>query len=69
MPELPDVELYKRHLDMTCLGRTIRHVVVGDARILADVSAAELARCLEGARINLSRRHPPPIPFACVRRG
>ena len=24
MPELPDVELYKRHLDMTCLGRTIR---------------------------------------------
>ena len=25
--------MYKRHLDMTCLGRTIRQVVVGDARI------------------------------------
>ena len=57
MPELPDVELYKRHLDMTCLGRTIRHVAVGDARILADVSATELARRLEGARIIASRRH------------
>jgi formamidopyrimidine-DNA glycosylase len=57
MPELPDVELYKRHLDMTCLGRTIRRVVVGDTRILADVSAAELAQRLEGARITASRRH------------
>ena len=57
MPELPDVELYKRHLDATCLGLTIRHVVVGDARILADVSATELAHRLEGARINASRRH------------
>jgi len=57
MPELPDVELYKRHLDATCLGRAIRNVVVGDARILADVSPAELARRLEGARIIASRRH------------
>jgi formamidopyrimidine-DNA glycosylase len=57
MPELPDVELYKRHLDMTCLGRTIRQVVVGDARILGGISAAELARRLEGARITASRRH------------
>jgi formamidopyrimidine-DNA glycosylase len=57
MPELPDVELYKRHLDATCLGRTIRQVAVGDARILAEVSATELAHRLEGARINASRRH------------
>jgi formamidopyrimidine-DNA glycosylase len=57
MPELPDVELYKRHLDATCLGRTIRHVAVGDARILADLSATELAHRLEGARITASRRH------------
>ncbi len=57
MPELPDVELYKRHLDATCLGRTIRRVTVGDARILAEVSAAELARRLEGARMTASRRH------------
>lgn len=57
MPELPDVELYKRHLDATCLGRTIRGVTVGDARILAEVSAAELAPRLEGARMTASRRH------------
>ena len=57
MPELPDVELYKRHLDKTCRGRTIRHVVVSDARIVAGVSAAELARRLAGACIEGSCRH------------
>jgi len=57
MPELPDVELCKRHLDTTCLGRTIRQVAVGDARILGGISAAELARRLKGARIIGSRRH------------
>jgi len=57
VPELPDVELYKRHLDATCLGRTIRHVAVGDARILVEVSATELAHRLEGARITASRRY------------
>ena len=57
MPELPDVELYKRHLDATCRGRTIRRVTVSDARILADISAAELGRRLEDARITASRRH------------
>ena len=57
MPELPDVELNKQHLDMNCLGRTIRQVVVRDARILGGISAAELARRLEGARITASRRH------------
>jgi formamidopyrimidine-DNA glycosylase len=57
MPELPDVELYKRHLEATCLGRTIRRVVVGDARILGDVSVNELERRLPEARITASRRH------------
>jgi hypothetical protein len=49
MPELPDVKLYKRHLDVTCLRRTIRQVAVGNARIPADVSAAELAHRVAGA--------------------
>ena len=57
MPELPDVELFKRHLDATCLGRTIRRVIVSDARILAGVSASELAQRLEAARITKSLRH------------
>jgi formamidopyrimidine-DNA glycosylase len=57
MPELPDVELFKRHLDATCLGRTVRHVSVGDVRILSGVSVNELSRRLDGARLAGSRRH------------
>jgi len=37
MPELPDVELFKQHLDATCLGRTIRRVTVNDVRIVSGV--------------------------------
>ena len=44
MPELPDVELFKRHLDATCLGQGIRRVIIGDTRILAGVSDSELAQ-------------------------
>jgi formamidopyrimidine-DNA glycosylase len=57
MPELPDVELFKRHLDATCLGRSIRGVIITDTRILAGASASELAQRLEGARIVKSLRH------------
>jgi formamidopyrimidine-DNA glycosylase len=57
MPELPDVERYKRHLDECCLGRTIRHVEVADKRLVEGLSAAEFARRLAGARIAASRRH------------
>lgn len=57
MPELPDVELYKRHFEATCRGRTIRTVAVNDARILSAVSAAELGRRLAGVRIGKARRH------------
>jgi formamidopyrimidine-DNA glycosylase len=57
MPELPDVELFKRHLDATCLGRTIRRVTVNDARILSGITANDLARRLADARLARSRRH------------
>jgi formamidopyrimidine-DNA glycosylase len=57
MPELPDVELFKRHLDSTCLDRTIRHVTVTDARILSGIAASELSRLLNGTRLARSRRH------------
>jgi len=50
MPELPDVEVFKRYLDDTSLGRTIEAVTVNDARILKGVSARDLAARLEGAR-------------------
>jgi formamidopyrimidine-DNA glycosylase len=57
MPELPDVELFKRHLDSTCQGRTIRQVTVNDARILSGITASELSRRLRGVRLAESRRH------------
>jgi formamidopyrimidine-DNA glycosylase len=57
MPELPDVELFKRVLDRAALGRTIGRVTVRDARILAGVSPRELAARLEGTRLTSSRRH------------
>jgi formamidopyrimidine-DNA glycosylase len=44
-------------LDATCLGQSIRRVIITDTRILAGVSASELAQRLEGARITESLRH------------
>jgi formamidopyrimidine-DNA glycosylase len=57
MPELPDVEVYRRRLRQGGLNRTIRKVVVTDARILDDVSAAALARRLTGRRFTATGRH------------
>ncbi len=57
MPELPDVELFKRRLDAHALNRTIRAVVVSDARILGDLPPEALVRRLEGRRFEASRRH------------
>jgi formamidopyrimidine-DNA glycosylase len=47
MPELPDVELFKRYLDRTCKGRVIRHVVVNDSKILSGIPSDAFAARLE----------------------
>lgn len=57
MPELPDVELFKRHLDAYALGRPIARTSVADARILDGVSPQALAARLKGRRFVSSRRH------------
>ena len=45
MPELPDVELYKRHLDTTCRGRTIRRVLIDINRVfVVIIGHAQLLR-------------------------
>jgi len=69
MPELPDVELYKRHLDSTSLGRRIEKVAVNDARILAGASAREFTRRLEGNRFESSRRHGKHLLVRLARDG
>ena len=57
MPELPEVETFKRYLDSTSLHQLIAGVEVRDAYVLKGVSARELARRLKGERFESSRRH------------
>ena len=57
MPELPDVELYKRYLDQHALRQTIERVAVNDARILGDLPAKAFVARLIGNRFEDSRRH------------
>jgi formamidopyrimidine-DNA glycosylase len=57
MPELPDVETFKRYLDRTSLHQRIVGVDVRDAYVLKDVSATKLARRLKGCRFESSCRH------------
>lgn len=57
MPELPDVELFKRYLDARALHQTIADVVVDDARVLDAVSPKALAVRLRGRHFLSSRRH------------
>ncbi len=57
MPELPEVEIFKRYLDATSLHQRITRVEVRDAYVLQGVSARELARRLKRLRFENSRRH------------
>jgi formamidopyrimidine-DNA glycosylase len=57
VPELPDVEGFKRLLTKSALRKTIARVVVGDARILSRLSARRFAARLRGARLVEVYRH------------
>jgi len=57
MPELPDVETFKRYLDRTSLHQRITGLDVRSAYVLRGVSAGELARRLKGRRFESSCRH------------
>ena len=57
VPELPDVELFKRRLEATSLRRKIVDVVVSDRRLLSGVTPAGLRRALIGRRFRRARRH------------
>jgi formamidopyrimidine-DNA glycosylase len=69
MPELPDVELFKRHLDTHALHRKVICVVVSDARILGDVKEAAFVGRLEGNRLERSRRHGKHLLVRLARDG
>lgn len=57
MPELPDVENYRRYLARHGLSKTIRGVVVSTPRVVEGFSANELRRRLKGRRLVRARRH------------
>lgn len=57
MPELPEVEIFKRYLDATSLNQRICDVDVRSTYILKETSARELRRGLKGRCFKSSRRH------------
>jgi formamidopyrimidine-DNA glycosylase len=65
MPELPEVETFRRYLDRTSLHQRITNVEVRDAYVLKRVSARELARQLKGQRFENSQRHGKHL-FVCA---
>jgi formamidopyrimidine-DNA glycosylase len=57
VPELPDVEAYRRFLSEHATGRLIERVVVTDEGILRNVSAGSLDHSLRRARFGEPERH------------
>ncbi len=56
MPELPEVETFKRYLDKTSLKQLIRKIIVTDNRILK-IDKSYLKKSLEGKTFESSTRH------------
>jgi len=57
MPELPDVEVFKRYVDSTALHQTINAVSVKSRQMLRGVSPQTLVQKLQGHQLASSRRH------------
>lgn len=57
MPELPDVEVYRRYLAATALHQAIAHVHVEAPRVLVDTTAQGLGRRLGGQSFERASRH------------
>ncbi len=57
MPELPDVEVFKRRLVENALNQRIDGVAVQNRRVLASLSPSRLQTDLAGHRFRAARRH------------
>jgi formamidopyrimidine-DNA glycosylase len=68
MPELPDVETYRRYLNATGLHQRIASTDVESAAVLAGTTPRGLARALEGTSFESTRRHGKYL-FASLARG
>jgi formamidopyrimidine-DNA glycosylase len=56
MPELPDVEIFRRYFNRTSLNRRIESVNAHEARVLEGVSGKKLSQRLEGLSFTASTR-------------
>ena len=57
MPELPDLEVFKRYVDSTSLHQDIEKSEVKNGKVLGGVSAGGLQRGLAGRKFESTRRH------------
>lgn len=57
MPELPDVETFKRYLDSTALNQPVASVHVEADDLLEQTTPSGLGRHLHGRRFTVTRRH------------
>lgn len=65
MPELPDVEIYKRYMDEHAIGRTVLAVHAPAPEILEDMIPQALGRRLDGHRLHTSHRHGKYLFVGC----
>lgn len=68
MPELPEVEISRRYLEATSLGRRIASVYVAAPEMVEGISSRSLRSRLEGRRFVRTRRHGKFL-FAGLDRG
>jgi len=57
MPELPEVENFRRFFDRAALGRRVVDVAISDDRVLHNISPARLRRTLRNHCFEKTRRH------------
>ena len=57
MPELPDVEGFRRYWDRHAAGRRVRRLEYVDVSMLRETSAQAIGRVLRGRRLGRGRRH------------
>jgi formamidopyrimidine-DNA glycosylase len=57
MPELPEVETFKRYMDTTSLHQRIRRIEVRSPDLLKNVSVQRFSRLLKGRCFQSTRRH------------
>jgi len=65
MPELPDVEVFRKYMNRTSLHKRIAGVKVGHERVLQGITPDELGKKLKGCQFERTRRHGKYI-FVCV---